>query len=573
MLIGRGDLGLPNLVVLVLLLLIFPSIAFIIIRNKWRHAAARREEIKRLLIFASEEAARAEIEASQPYLYSASSPDSAWIPASDSAWLPKPIPIPMPPVVTAAAAAVSVPVVQQLKPPYKCAVCFSPTSTRCAKCKAARYCSGRCQIIHWRQGHKDECRPYVAVKPVKDVSSSSSKQEDGKDSNAASADGNRPETGSAFESSSEYSTFSTPSRSSIEASSISSEDSDVTSENFMTVESSTGSVKIDQNKSNHRDEDIQPRFSTTSSRVDDGPIGSSFSEYTTTSYGHMGGNLHSMESTVDELKRPSKNTTRLDNSVPNGSTSSSRVFDGSTRHSFSESSTTTSGFWGGTLNSKKSMVDELDGSNKNTTILDKSAPNGSGSKKSNDGTSSKEILINGLKSTNPPKFISETLKHKDVVGGSDLPQSMLKETKVASSSVKDSSKAFGGVPSATLEKPTHVVNTKSSTSPALNSTSRLASQYTKPVTVLEEKSKVSVSSSKLAEHSGSGVNEGKTSTPKVVDQPKTSKLPRHCSQKAESDASHKYSCKGLFSYEMFVKLYNWKQIELRPFGLVNCGNR
>ncbi|KAJ0851309.1 putative ubiquitinyl hydrolase 1 [Helianthus annuus] len=94
-------------------------------------------------------------------------------------------------------------------------------------------------------------------------------------------------------------------------------------------------------------------------------------------------------------------------------------------------------------------------------------------------------------------------------------------------------------------------------------------------------------------HSGSGRNERML---KVVDQPKTSKLPRHCSQKAESDTgTHKYSCKvssnmefkrfkitnqhlliflnqGLFSYEMFVKLYKWKQIELRPFGLINCGN-
>ncbi|KAM0031709.1 putative ubiquitinyl hydrolase 1 [Helianthus debilis subsp. tardiflorus] len=452
MLVGR-DLGLPKVVVLVVVL----AIGFVI-RSKWRQAAARREEIKRLLIFASEEAATAEIEAAQGYLYTTSKSP--------------------PPTTTTTAS---------FKPPYNCAVCFSPTTTRCAKCKAARYCSGRCQIIHWRQGHKDECRPYVAVKDA------SSKQEDGKDSNATSADGNRPEIGSS--SSEEYSTFSTPSRSSVEASSISSEDSDVTSE------------KIDQNKSNHSDEDIQPRLSTSSSN---GSIGSS--EPTTTSY---------------------KNTTILDNSVTKGP---SRVVDGSNGLSSSESST---GFWGGTLHSKNFTIDELDSSNKNKTILD---PNGSGNNKSNDAISlSKEI-----KSTKPPKYNSEILKHKDAVGDS----AAFKETKV-------SSKAFD-------EKSTHVVNTKSV---ALNSSSRLASQSTKPVTVVEEKIKVSISSSK---HSGSGRNER---TLKVVDQPKTSKLPRHCSQKAESDtAAHKYSCKGLFSYEMFVKLYNWKQIELQPFGLINCGN-
>lgn len=41
----------------------------------------------------------------------------------------------------------------------QCAVCYSPTTTRCSRCKAVRYCSGKCQIIHWRQGHKDGCRP------------------------------------------------------------------------------------------------------------------------------------------------------------------------------------------------------------------------------------------------------------------------------------------------------------------------------------------------------------------------------------------------------------------------------
>ncbi|KAG0497616.1 hypothetical protein HPP92_002307 [Vanilla planifolia] len=40
-----------------------------------------------------------------------------------------------------------------------CAVCHSPTTTRCARCKVVKYCSGKCQIIHWRQGHKNECHP------------------------------------------------------------------------------------------------------------------------------------------------------------------------------------------------------------------------------------------------------------------------------------------------------------------------------------------------------------------------------------------------------------------------------
>ncbi|KMT08626.1 hypothetical protein BVRB_6g139030 [Beta vulgaris subsp. vulgaris] len=46
-----------------------------------------------------------------------------------------------------------------IKPSYECAVCSSLTSTRCSRCKTVRYCSSKCQIIHWRQGHKFECNP------------------------------------------------------------------------------------------------------------------------------------------------------------------------------------------------------------------------------------------------------------------------------------------------------------------------------------------------------------------------------------------------------------------------------
>lgn len=30
---------------------------------------------------------------------------------------------------------------------------------------------------------------------------------------------------------------------------------------------------------------------------------------------------------------------------------------------------------------------------------------------------------------------------------------------------------------------------------------------------------------------------------------------------------------GIFPYELFVKLYNWNKLELRPCGLINVGNR
>ncbi|KAJ4899575.1 Ubiquitin carboxyl-terminal hydrolase 16 [Raphanus sativus] len=110
------DLGVSSLLFLVISL-VLPLVAFVVVRRKWRLASLKREEIRRLLVRASEEAARAELEASLEF-------SSVYVPDS-----------------------------------FQCPVCYSPASTRCSRCKAVRYCSGKCQIIHWRQGHKDECHP------------------------------------------------------------------------------------------------------------------------------------------------------------------------------------------------------------------------------------------------------------------------------------------------------------------------------------------------------------------------------------------------------------------------------
>ncbi|KAG8383596.1 hypothetical protein BUALT_Bualt04G0030400 [Buddleja alternifolia] len=116
------------MLVIVAILLLFG----LVVRHKWRDAAAKKEEILRLVVVASEEEAEiAKLQAVEHY----NSP-------------PQPIPQP--------------------ETPYYCAVCYSHTTTRCSRCKAVRYCSGKCQIIHWRQGHKDDCRPAVAVPASKD---------------------------------------------------------------------------------------------------------------------------------------------------------------------------------------------------------------------------------------------------------------------------------------------------------------------------------------------------------------------------------------------------------------------
>ncbi|XP_073131404.1 ubiquitin carboxyl-terminal hydrolase 15-like [Henckelia pumila] len=40
---------------------------------------------------------------------------------------------------------------------HQCARCFGAATTRCSHCKSVWYCSGGCQITHWRQVHKLEC--------------------------------------------------------------------------------------------------------------------------------------------------------------------------------------------------------------------------------------------------------------------------------------------------------------------------------------------------------------------------------------------------------------------------------
>ncbi|XVF79276.1 hypothetical protein PTKIN_Ptkin14bG0208600 [Pterospermum kingtungense] len=102
---------------LFLVLVVLPLVAYYLL-GKWGEASKKREKISLLAQLAAEEALKAE---------------------------------------TMAAASV-IPLVPSSKNGlHVCARCFGPATTRCSRCKATRYCSGRCQIIHWRQVHKQEC--------------------------------------------------------------------------------------------------------------------------------------------------------------------------------------------------------------------------------------------------------------------------------------------------------------------------------------------------------------------------------------------------------------------------------
>ncbi|KAI3828151.1 hypothetical protein L1987_02248 [Smallanthus sonchifolius] len=108
---------------LFLVLVVLPLVAYILL-GKWSEFSKKKVKISELAQITAEEAFRAE-------------------------------------AMAAVATAIVIPLVPVLKLNngfHHCARCFGPAKTRCSHCKSVRYCSGKCQIIHWRQVHKQECQ-------------------------------------------------------------------------------------------------------------------------------------------------------------------------------------------------------------------------------------------------------------------------------------------------------------------------------------------------------------------------------------------------------------------------------
>lgn len=104
---------------LFLVLVVLPVVAYFLL-GKWSETANKRERISLLAQLAAEEALKAEAMAAVSV-----------IPIAPTASVKNVL--------------------------HFCARCMGPATTRCSGCRAVRYCSGRCQIIHWRKVHKLEC--------------------------------------------------------------------------------------------------------------------------------------------------------------------------------------------------------------------------------------------------------------------------------------------------------------------------------------------------------------------------------------------------------------------------------
>ncbi|KAI3679342.1 hypothetical protein L2E82_51475 [Cichorium intybus] len=109
-----------DLPALFLVLVVLPLVAYIML-GKWSESSKKKQRISELAQIAAQESFRVESMAAN-------------------------VVIPL------------IPLSKSNNSVHKCARCFGPAKTRCSRCKSVRYCSGKCQIIHWRQVHKQECQ-------------------------------------------------------------------------------------------------------------------------------------------------------------------------------------------------------------------------------------------------------------------------------------------------------------------------------------------------------------------------------------------------------------------------------
>ncbi|KAJ0805520.1 putative ubiquitinyl hydrolase 1 [Helianthus annuus] len=604
---GRRGLGFPSPVVVVVVVVVV--VIVVVFRWKWRQAVVRSEEVRRLLVSASEESSRVEFEAKEECYYVGNVAPVARVSVSSYG-----------------SGRVGLPV----KAVYQCAVCFRPTNTRCAKCKAVRYCSGKCQIVHWRQGHKEECRPYVAVTQINNARHSSNRQGDHKD-HSDSFDTEAKQTATSAEPKSPLSyegpfVFSTPTNFS----------TGVTFENLETVKSAHGiplsparkstglsdnnkktSILSDEDNSSFWTDNGFNNQKTSILSDEDTRSGTSNSSFWT----DEGSNESSLPSDVSShhastaarySEVPGKSDVFCNTSTAPDMSKSSEVVSSSAKASDAYSTTVTSG----SISHSTKPVKVVDDDNHNIATCSSQLTEASKfresknslsdvpshrastaeryskvSEKSNDVSSSTKASDaysttvtsgNISRSTKPVKVVDDD--NHNIATSSQLTEaSKFRESKNSLSDVPSHrastaeryskvSEKSNDVSSSTKASDAYSTTVTTSDTYLTTVTSRNTSQRTKPMKVVDDvghSHRTTTSATQLAEASRSGT---KTSKSKVVDYLKSSKLSRQESLEGLNNTTHNYSFKGLFPYEMFIKLYNWKQVELQPCGLKNCGN-
>ncbi|KAK8572416.1 hypothetical protein V6N13_048014 [Hibiscus sabdariffa] len=586
-----GDLGFSSLILVVSLVL--PLIGFFV-RRKWRVSVARQAEIQRLLILASEETARAELEATVGY------------------------------------GAVSI-----SRNYHQCAVCYCPTTTRCARCKTVRYCSPKCQIIHWRQGHKDECHPPPIVehqnhdeggdygqKPIKQ-----DRYGDGfetKENFGAKLTGTSSTESALFNSTTELALLRSSSSSAVlhgkddakvefhadrEGLDSASESSRASFSGFSSSSGeseSSGDVSVCESISSNEPDKLDGSFSA-DANLDTFLTTSVVNKLDQTNPSSP--KFVRLVDSVDKISKINKlNQTKTVQSGENQCRATSSLGSGSSdmgEDSIVEGSRLSSGSWDRTLESVPSTNDanvesfnsylkdgkeaSLDSGSslhfsfnllgnassshvhsakvKDTKLDD--APQGAtslGQAKLSDGVALFENF--GLGSSNVINSNSSNSEWANQVeyGSNNVPHAA--KPKEATRAVAP---IVSGLPSSCFEKS---CSTAAISGPSNVSTLRSSDAYSSnarghvvPSVKSGKFDNVHANVAKLPQvssYSSNCKNGLKTSMFKVVDQLRGSKLPKHLQLGASNEE--------IFSYESFVKLYSWNKVELQPHGLINCGN-
>ncbi|KAL2317639.1 hypothetical protein Fmac_031515 [Flemingia macrophylla] len=500
------DLGFWSLLA-ALVCLLLPAASFVV-RLRWRRAAARAEEIRRLLVLAEEETVRAETEAAS-YLYGAVSAANNKL----------------------------------------CAVCYCPTTTRCARCKAVHYCSANCQIVHWRQGHKDKCCPPSPTSQNDDLVNDIGKKvvEPGP---RAIHDEKSPIESREYRTSSEKPLLSDMSCSpdispakdvnvgveSPEAGNVKGSNSGSSSNSFSEFSASTGASESSNDSSvsesitsnehekseGHSFGDPVHDISDTSSRNSIGesiPLSPKFVRLVDSVDGYPA---------MLKLNPVRTGFGKEESDLPSHGSSGLNIQ--------MEPSMVSSGFWNKTLDSTGLKGDS-----------NSSPPS---------------------QSDDPPPESVENNMSEDVDSSGCSDALSIHNLQTVCSRVSN-----------------HVAINPGSTLKSAESSCLLGTfADTKSVSRTEEHSHFSTkcgnniirsgtaTSSQIVNCSPNSKNGLKTPVLKVLDQSRGSKLSKPCKLADGGDITGKYSEKGLFPYDLFVKLYNWNRVELQPFGLVNCGN-
>ncbi|KAJ1375368.1 Zinc finger, MYND-type [Sesbania bispinosa] len=603
-----GDLGFSSLV-LVVVCVIVPVIAFVI-RRKWQLAVARNEEIKRLLVLAAEETARAEREAS--YVYGAA------VSATHS---------------------------------NQCALCYFPATARCAQCKSVRYCSSECQTVHWRQGHKFECRPLSKTHQSDDVINYLCKKVAEQD--YLGIHGEKSESGGTecktfSEKSSISDNISSPNVSfgkdenikveSLAEGNLTDSNSDLSSNSFSGFSASTSSSDSSDDSSvcesiisSEHDRSEGHNFVIPTLDIPDKTSSDNSMGVAVSSSPKFASLVDSVDgfSTMQKLNQTTPDSSEEERKIAFNGTLGSSMLKGAKI----EPSPVYSGFWDETLDSREikndnnvnncsshsdeSTCEKIDSVSLFHFSFSTMAPLHARDSNAKDSVSD-NALRNSVENNMPPPGLgspendsmnSSKVRNYSFVNSKDS-NVMSHSTPSGSESGQLGSKDGSGPPLSSLSPQSSSIGKNSSCADALSihnlqSAGSMVSNHvvenhggtlksidirclTRKLPDSNLVSRTERRSHSSTKHGNNGIESGtvtsshdpssssnsksglKTSVLKVVDQFRGSNLSKHFPLAVGTDG--RYNDKGLFPYELFVKLYNFNKMELRPFGLMNCGN-